>query len=144
MRNFFINLTVATAVAMAVFLIGFSSGLVRNSFDQTLPQTINIGEVSLLVNNGELIKSYASVPLPNPPTVLGLLETVGEQERFTTEVDRSSSMGAFVKKIGDKVNGQNQMYWQYYVNGSQPQVAADKFILQGGETVLWTFSASEL
>jgi len=143
-RIFFINLTVATSVAMAVFLIGFSVGMVRNSFVATTPAVNSTPAVALLINNGEYVKSYTGLPVPQPSTVLQLLEDTASRQRFAVEVDKTSSLGAFVKKIGDRSNGTQNMYWQYYVNGSQPLVASDKYILQGGETVLWTFSKSEL
>lgn len=131
---------------MAVFLIGFSVGVART---QNLPLiqdsngVASVAKVALLINDSEKIKSYRDINLNQSSTVLTILEQTAATERFAVEVDRSSSLGAFVKQIGQKKNGQNQFYWQYYVNGSQPLVAADKFILQGGETVLWTFSQSE-
>ncbi len=143
MKNFFINLTIATVVAMSVFLIGFSAGLVRYQYATTTPPQVNSTAVSLLLNDGNKISSYTNLPIVNGATVLSILELTAEQERFALEVNSSTSLGAFIKKIGDKTNGQNKRYWQYWVNGTQPQVAADKYILQGGETVLWSFSDSE-
>ena len=143
MKNFFINLTIATVVAMSVFLIGFSSGLARYQLLPVAPTQVGTANISLLINEGSKIKSYTNTTLSQPATALSLLELTADQERFDLEVDRNSSLGAFVKKIGDKVNGQNKRYWQYWVNGTQPQVAADKYILQGGETVLWSFSESD-
>ena len=149
MRKYFINLVIAVACALAVFLIGFSVGLARSSFTAPPAQEAALGPdgpttaMALLINDGKYVKSYTGLPVPQPPTVLALLEYSSERQSFFLDVDKSSSMGAFVKQIGDKANGQQSRYWQYYVNGSQPPVASDRYILQGGETVLWTFSKSE-
>lgn len=144
MRKYFFQLVITAVCALAIFLIGFSAGVARSSFvSQPSAQVVPAKSISLLINNGEYVKSYTGLPLPQPPTLLKLLENSSTREGYTVEVDKASSLGAFVKQIGDKANGQGQMYWQYYVNGSQPQVAANRFILQGGETVLWTFSKSE-
>lgn len=144
MKNFFINLTVATTTAIAVFLIGFSVGLVRVTFTEATPVLVQDATASVMINNGETVLSYSGLDLPAEPTVLGLLEYVADSERFVVDIDDSSSLGAFVKQIGEKKNGQNGYYWQYWVNGGQPLVASDKYILQGGETILWTFSKSAM
>ncbi len=141
-----INLVIALLVSGAIFIFGYYFGGQKN--DSSLPPALpieieQVREVNLLINNGQFIKSFANLSLPQPPTVLGLLETISKQEKLIIDIDKSYSMGAFVKQIGDKVNGQNQMYWQYWVGGEQPMVSADNYVLQGGETVLWSFSKSK-
>lgn len=142
MKNFFINLTVATTAAIAVFLIGFSVGLVRASFIDTTPVLVGESGVSLMINDSEKITNYTNLNISAGETVLSVLTEVAATDRFALEVDNSSSLGAFIKQIGEKKNGQSDYYWQYLVNGDQPQVAADKYLLRGGETILWTFSKS--
>lgn len=141
MQKHFVKFVVGVAAAVAVFLLGLSFGNLPQSVSTAVSQPAT--GASLLINNGEFIHSYANEPLPQPPTVLGLLEQITEREKIALDVDRSSSLGAFVKQIGEEVNGQRGMYWQYWVNGKQPLVAADRLELMGGETVFWTFSKSE-
>ncbi len=100
--------------------------------------------VDFLLDTGDKITSYPKLELYEGATVLTALEVVAAREKLTLDVDRSSSMGAFIKQIGDKKNGQAGKYWQYWVGGVQPLVAADKLQLKGGETVLWTFRKSAM
>ncbi len=52
-------------------------------------------------------------------------------------------MGVLVDAMGDHVNGTDNKYWQYEVNGEAPMIGADKYELQGGDSVVWEFKASE-
>jgi hypothetical protein len=126
---------------LAVFLFGYATAVTRS---RGLYAGGNGKDVALLINDSVYVRSYTKEHLPDPPTALGLLETVTRREGLALEVDRSSSLGAFVKQITDRKNGQDTLYWQYYVDGQQPMVAADKYELRGGETVLWTFSKSAM
>jgi hypothetical protein len=48
-----------------------------------------------------------------------------------------------VTKIGDKVNGEDNRYWQYFINGAYAQVGADQYKLKNGDAVEWKFSADQ-
>lgn len=45
----------------------------------------------------------------------------------------------FVERLGYRSNGDDNMYWQYYVNGEMPWVGADKYFLSNGDTLMWKF-----
>lgn len=53
-------------------------------------------------------------------------------------------LGILVEGFGDKINGADDKYWQYKVNGVTPQIGADKYDLHGGEEIEWEFSSFEL
>ena len=142
MKDKFVKITLSVAAAIAVFLLGLSFG--------TLPvqaPTVNQGvaqqTVNLLLDDGAKITGYQNQVIPeSEPTVLGLLKQVAGEKKLMLSVDNSSSMGVFVKQIGEQKNGTAGKYWQFWVNGAQPMVAADRYSLKGSETVLWTFRKS--
>ena len=51
--------------------------------------------------------------------------------------------GFFVTMINGSVNGEGGRYWQYWVNGSYVNLAADHMALHDGDVVLWKFTASQ-
>ena len=53
-------------------------------------------------------------------------------------VYKGSSMGAFVTEI-DSVKGGGSAFWLYSVNDTMVPLAADKMIVQPGDTVQWHF-----
>jgi hypothetical protein len=137
----------AVVAAFGIFLFGLSLGSGPQIYNESVSQFSTAKPVTLpavvVIDNGDKITGYEKLALPQPANALELLKVVTTQNNLKLDFDASSSMGAFVKQIGDKINGQNNKYWQYWVNGVQPMVAADKFELKGGETILWTFRASQ-
>lgn len=130
---------------VGVFLVGASYGPTLFKEPVKLGEiTENYHAVTVLIDDGQQIKSFKAGTLAEKQSVLDSLLFVTQENKFKFDYDSSSSMGAFIKQIGSEINGQDGKYWQYWVNGSQPMVAADKFMLKGGETVLWTFRKSQL
>lgn len=131
--------------AIAVWLFGYAIGTSRERAVLSAVQRVLANRsVAVLVNDGEQLRSVDITRLPAGATVLTALEQAAQEKQLTLDVDKSSSMGAFVKQIGDKANGQDGKFWQYYVNGTQPMIAADRLEVKGGEIILWTFSKSEM
>lgn len=52
-------------------------------------------------------------------------------------------MGVLITQIKDKKNGDDQKYWQFFVDGEQPQISADKYFPEGGTHIDWKFMESE-
>jgi len=141
-----IYLVVALLAAVGVFLLGASYG--PSILKPNIPQFGEIPEkvlaVSVLIDDGDKLTGFRTMTISSQLDVLQALKQVTSQNNLKLDYDASSPMGAFVKQIGDKINGQDTKYWQYWVNGTQPMVAADKHQLKGGESVLWTFRKSAL
>ena len=76
-------------------------------------------------------------------SVLGLLTEQANQNNLELSAKDYGDLGALVNKIGDKENGQENKYWQYWVNGEQVMVGAGQYKLKDGEDVEWKFVESE-
>lgn len=137
----------AFLIIVGVFLLGLSWGLGNDS------KTISVAEntsrptsqqVTLLIDNGKDVKNYKDINLTTGDNVFTVLQQVATTNNIKLDFNpaESSAWGVFIKQIGDKINGQNQKYWQYWVNGDQPQVAADKYELKNGDLIWWTFRES--
>jgi hypothetical protein len=138
---------IAAVAAFGIFLLGLSLGSQPQIYNESASQFSTVKSaapsVAMVIDSGDKITGYEKLALPQTANALELLKTVTMQNKLKLDYDASSPMGAFVKQIGDKINGQSNKYWQYWVNGAQPMVAADKFEIKGGETILWTFRKSE-
>lgn len=142
MQSKILRYIIGLAAAFTMFLLGWSYA----SAPTLPPATVNTSHtVDFLLDDGTKIEGYQHQAIPvNEPTVLGVLKEVAAKDNLKLEVDTSSSMGAFIMQIGAQKNGQGTKYWQYWVNGAQPMIAADKYQLKGGETILWTFRKSAM
>ena len=86
------------------------------------------------------ITEFQNVALKGEQTVLDLLKQLTAQNNIVLETKDYENLGTLVETIGGKKNGQENKYWQYWVNGQMPQVGAGQYQLTGGETVEWKFT----
>ena len=150
MNKKFVYWLLGLVAAVGLFLLGVSYGVSYN-VSTTTPPISQIPEVlhsaRVLINSSLAVKSYQAVWMNRLNlTALSALQQVTSDNKLFLDFDppSKSPYGAFVKQIGNEKNGDGNKYWQYWVNGLQPQVAADKYVLQSGDTLLWTFSESTM
>lgn len=70
--------------------------------------------------------------------VLLSLAAQNEIKLQTKEYD----LGILIEAMGDKINGQDNKYWFYYVNGEMPMVAVNNYKLKPGDKVEFKFEES--
>lgn len=75
--------------------------------------------------------------------LLAITQSAAEKQSWAFEYKDYPEMGALVTKINDKNNGQEQKYWQYFVNNQQPMLSADKFVPKNGDQIEWRFAESK-
>lgn len=98
--------------------------------EKPVSYTINKGDGNILV--------FTVKDLKTRETVYSLLKKLSQEKNFeekTLEYD----IGVFVEMIDGYKNGENNKYWQYWVNGRLGDVAADKKIVESGDAVEWRF-----
>lgn len=76
--------------------------------------------------------------------LLYLTEQLAKEQNWEFATQDYDELGTLVTQIKDKVNGQEQKYWQYKVNQKTPLISANSYILQVGDVVDWEFRISEL
>lgn len=120
-------------------VVGFLFGV---SFRPSAPvvQVPASGEVHLLVDFGDGgIKTWPNIPFVTGATAFSIIKQEVEKAQMSLIYDPSIGAGVFVRQIGDKKNGDSGRYWQYFVNANFAMVAADRYVLSGGDTVEWKF-----
>ena len=90
--------------------------------------------VSLKIISGENEKKYKLDNISEESTVFDILK-----ESIEIEYNNNYSYGVFVESINGIKNGDDGKYWQYYINNTLGDVAADKKILKEGDNVEWRF-----
>lgn len=104
------------------------------------------GEVKELVENVSLRViaphwniSYNNVTTVNN-TVYDLLLECAHRFNFTVKASYWPSYGSvFIESIGEVENGENNRFWQYYVNGEYASVGCSKYYLHDNDIVEWRF-----
>lgn len=99
--------------------------------------------VLYLINKGNGdIDSY-KIALSENSTVFSLLEKLSVREKFKIEFTVYQEMGVLIKNIDGVKNGTDNKYWQYWVNGELPMVAADRKEVKAGDKIEWKFATAQ-
>lgn len=79
----------------------------------------------------------------NTENLLAITKKISLQENWSLGVQDYGELGTLVTKINDTENGQDKKYWQYFVDGKQPQISASQYIPQANEKIEWRFAESK-
>ncbi len=123
-----------------VFVVGFGLGATINL--PSLPQTTSPepGTVSVMLDYGDgEVASYSNVPIAADENAFQITEKTAKENNLAFESQTYQSLGALVTKIGEKKNGADGRYWQYWVNQQKPEVGASAYVLQPGDFIEWKF-----
>lgn len=88
--------------------------------------------------NGDL-NSASGIPLNEAQNPFEVLEWFEKNKQTSLDFQRVDGVGVFVKKIGEKENGSENKFWQYWVNNRYAMVASDSYALRHGDSVEWKF-----
>jgi len=94
-------------------------------------------KVNLVIDNGEKINNF-QIDFKEGMTAFDVLKNKAEELGLNLKT-KQYDFGIFIEAIGDKENGQNGLYWMYYVNGELPMVASDKNVIKAGDKVEFKF-----
>lgn len=131
--------------AFVFFAIGFLIGgwvFKASEFSPVQPsgvseKKIEVMRVAIDFGGGsfvDVIKEFA-----DGTTAFSILKDMAGERSIALDVDDSYDFGVFVRAIGDKKNGDDKKYWQYWVNGKYAMIASDKYVLKPGDFVEWKF-----
>lgn len=83
------------------------------------------------------------VPINANETVLQLLQAENAiHPSIALQTKTYKGLGTMVTAMGGIMNGTQNEYWQYQVDGTLPQVGADALLLHPGDSVTWFFATS--
>ena len=134
---------VLLATVVGLWQYTYQSNKGQPSNEQLTGQTQGSINVKFSFSENEIVNlnhPYADNISANLVTIT---QSLAQQQAWAFESKDYGEMGVLVTKIGDKANGQEQKYWQFYVNDKQPMVSADKFIPKNGDQIEWRFAESK-
>ena len=149
LKNSSLKIILALAVGMtAGFMLGVSvvSRSQLNTDIQTIKPSQNSAEVkvSLMLDYGDgKVETILDLALSEKTSALDNLIAATKQKEIQLATKDYGNLGVLVMKIGDKENGQDQRYWQYWVNNQHANVGAGDYILRSGDVVEWKFLPSQ-
>lgn len=137
-------------IVLALFIIG-AVGLWQASVLETKNKALEPNSQEQTQKNISLTFTFTAddnktIDYPllenNTKNLFAISQEIAGQENWDFQYKDYGEMGYLVTKINNIENGQDNRYWQYYVNGEQPQISADKYIPQSNEKIEWRYAES--
>lgn len=86
--------------------------------------------------------SYMNVNTNNA-TVANLLFECADHYNFDVETEYWTGYDSFfIESINGTKNGEDNRYWQYYVNGEYADAGCSRYVLNDNDVVEWRFESS--
>jgi hypothetical protein len=146
---------------LKVFLLGFlffavgvlvGLGLENNVIEPSLQESNSNQEtyeeilepkVSAMIDTGEDLLGFLDIDITEAGTVWAVLEKLSNQEESLTvsSID-FGDIGMMINDINGFKNGNDNVYWQFWVNNEYADISADNYALKDGDVILWKFTSS--
>jgi len=118
------------------FLIGQSYTLNKG---ETIDKVSN-ETASLMIDFADgRIDTYNEIPVAQADTVFEMTKRTAEENNIEFVFDDYGDLGKLVSKIADREGGQENKYWQYWVNNISPSIGADAYAVGSGDVIEWKF-----
>ncbi len=131
------------SLILGALIIGLFFGFLigqQKAIDETLlTPSVTEGRASVMLDYGDgEVKTYNNFQAGSS-TLFEITKTITSDERIGFESKEYPGLGVLIEKIGDKKNGDQGSYWQYWVNNQSLQVGADAYVVRSGDIVSWKF-----
>ncbi len=103
------------------------------------------GQLSVTFNFADDQKTNLVYPYADTLTtdLSTITESMAAKQNWAFEYKDYGEMGKMITKINNKTNGQDNKYWQYYVNGALSQIGASQYVPKSGDKIEWRFEVSK-
>ena len=133
-------IVVVVLITIAVYAVSVHQ--IDFSGTTTEPTSTEINNVTMKIfsDSWSIIHIYEST---RNITVFDLLNQTAYLYNFTvTKTYFAGHDSFFVSSINNIVNGENNYYWQYYVNGEYADKGCSNYFLSDNDIVEWNFNKS--
>jgi len=95
---------------------------------------------NLVIDFGDgRVLTYPNENFEYGETAFGFTERISGENNLNFAYEEYAGLGVLVSEIGDKKNGEEEKYWQYWTDGVSPEVGAGNYKIQKGDVIEWKF-----
>ncbi len=139
-RDVIVYLCIAVMLIMIIYYVSVSDLFQHQNNANQKPYVNN---VELTISAPNWTVSYMAENTSNI-TVADFLFEWANKEEIVIEKQYFSGYDSFlIEVIGNYSNGNQDRYWQYYVNEKYAGIGCSAYILDDNDTVLWSFEPSQ-
>lgn len=133
-----------SALIVVALLVGLFFGFLWGRSLIPLTQIVSSDsvarEASLMIDYGDgKVRVYPDITVTAGETMIQFLEKQATKAALAFKTKDFKGLGLTIETIGDKTNGDDNNYWQYWVNNVSIPYAASTYIVKPGDVVEWKF-----
>ena len=126
-----------SVLAIAIVGLWFLAGYVTESHEVSSPDSSIQASLKIKGDGWEI--DYLNVDTLNNTVYKILIECSNEYDFQVRYTHWKGYDAVFINSINGTTNGDNDMWWQYYVNGVYGEIGCDKKEIFDGDLVEWRF-----
>ena len=131
-----LKITIPLLIVIALFVGAVGMGII--TFERLEKTNVEVTATAYIdFGNGEILPF--EITTKNSTAYGFLLEAANSANLAVKTTYYGEYDSIFVDSIGSYVGGDNNRYWQYYVNGEYATVGPDKMIIKNGDVIEWRF-----
>ncbi len=141
-----ITYSIVAGVAAIVIFIAWpqNRGLAPDRPVAIIEQKALSSALALEINSGDgAIWNFDSVQFSAGENLFQILKRKMADEKITFEFKEYPGLGVLVTRIGERKNGEQGKYWQYWVNGAYADKGPDAYVVKPGDAIEWRFEGSK-
>ena len=137
-KDIFIYIIIALSICLITFVVATTNPFSPDNKNNYKP----IKQLTMSIYTPTWTVTYTSINTTNI-TVSDLLFEWAKEANITIERDFFSGYDSYlITGINGSVNGENELYWQFYVNGEYSTLGSSNFYLKNNDVVEWRFETS--
>ena len=138
-RYFFVACIVVLAIGLFFgYIWGQGSGVAPAPISSTVNGQLSAASIMLDYGDGR-VKVYGDLPVESGMSVMTLTEQLTAREKLEFQAKDYGELGMLIEQIGDKKNGDEGKYWQYWVNNVSIPRSASVEPIKAGDVIEWKF-----
>lgn len=100
-------------------------------------------DVSIMVDTGFELLGFPKLSVNEGDTVWSLLDRLAaDREELSVSSTDYGDLGILIESINSYQNGADKKYWQYWVDNEYADVAANRYLVNPGDVIMWKFTSS--
>ncbi|MFH0712367.1 MAG: DUF4430 domain-containing protein [Candidatus Jorgensenbacteria bacterium] len=126
---------------LALVLVGLSFFVsVPQLTDVPVGTNESIAHASFEIDFGDGQTETISFEADGTKNIFQVMEEALPAAGIHFDYETYAGLGKLIDQIGEKKNGENGNYWQFWVNGSYSTVGVSSYFVKAGDRIEWEFT----
>jgi hypothetical protein len=138
------NIILITIPIILIALIGaglVGTGIISTEQLKLDSKTIN---ATLIIDYGDYVVDTYNLEISNATVYSALIQASNHYDFDVGAYYYDNYQSHYIYSINNVVEGENNKFWQYYINGEYGIIGADLQVLKNDDTVEWKYEESKI